>query len=105
MKNAPISCSASGDNVVVASPGPGRSIRVLGYVLVAGGSVIVTWKRGSTPLSGGMSLIAGGPVSAPIAPVMAGGIPAQFETAAGEALVLHLASAVAVGGHILYEIR
>lgn len=100
IKSAPIAVSSSGDNTIVTAVA-GKKIRVLGYVLVANAAVNTKWKSGAgTDKTGLLYNAANGGVSAPVV-----GDPSEvfwFETAAGEALVLNLSGAVAVGGHVVY---
>lgn len=103
MKYAPISCSSSGDNEIVAAVA-GKRIRVVGYVLSFGGTVNAKWRSATTDLSG---LIYGAAtVNAQAAPMPKGergGQAGHMETAPGAALNLNLSGATAVGGHIAYE--
>jgi hypothetical protein len=107
--SAQISAASSGDNTIVSAV-VGRSIRVLGYVMVADAAVTARWYDGpssdSLPLSGAMSFADnGGAVAAPaITPQPAGGI-GWFKTRPGKALVLNLGGATGVRGHVLYELR
>jgi hypothetical protein len=103
--SAPITAAASGDNVVVAAV-PGYAIRVIGYVLDFLGTVNAQWKSdvggGAVALSG---LLSGVSASAPVvAPAVAANARGWFQTASGKALNLNLSAAVAVGGHLLYEL-
>lgn len=93
-----ISAASSGANSLVAAV-PGKSIRVLGYALVAAGAVTVNFENGTTDISGVMSLAANGGVSYP------GGVQCPaFETSPGTALGLTLGGAVQVSGHICYQL-
>jgi hypothetical protein len=92
---APINVNTSGSNSIVAAV-TGKSIRVLGYVMVADAAVTATWLQGVTAISGVMSLAANGGVAAPFSPV------GHFQTAAGAALNLSLGGAVGVRGHLVY---
>lgn len=95
-KFAAIAASGSGDNTIVALVS-GKKIRVLNYVLVANGTVNVKWKSSTTTDKTGLAyLVANTGVASPHAPT------GLFETAAGEALVLNLSAAIAVGGHLSY---
>lgn len=91
-----ISESTAADNEIVAAVA-GKKIIVTSYVLVAGAAVAVTWKSGTTALSGAMSLAANGGIS-----VDSGHAEGVLKTATGEALNLALAGAVAVAGHLTY---
>lgn len=95
---ASVSTASSGANTLVAAV-PGKSIRVLGYALVATGAVAVNFENGTTDISGVMSLAANGGVS------YAGGVQCPaFETSIGAALGLTLGGAVQVSGHLCYEL-
>lgn len=101
IKSAAIAASSSGDNTVVAAV-TGKKIRVLGYVLVANAAVNTKWKSGaSTDKTGLLYNAANGGVSASV--VADPGEVFWFETTSGEALVLNLSAAVAVGGHVVYQ--
>lgn len=91
--------TTSGDNDIVAADTNGNRIRVIGYVLVAAAATTVTWKRGTTALSGAMSLAANGGVSAPLNDTTP-----WLQTAANEKLVLTL-GAGAVAGHVTYVVE
>lgn len=81
----------------------GKKIRVVSYLLTAAGSVTVTWKRGSTGLTGAITLATGVPLpAAPMPEGARGGQYGHFETDQGEALVLTLGGAVQVSGHVAY---
>jgi hypothetical protein len=99
IKYVKISASASGDNIVVAAV-TGKKIRAYAYTAVGAAAVGAKWCSdvvGGTQvdISGVMAFDANGGA----APAFDGGL---FETGVGKALVLNLASAVAVGGHIAY---
>lgn len=95
-KFASIDASASGDNTVVAAVAS-KKIRVLDYVMISAGTVTARWKSGaSTNKSGPMPLVANSGAAPPWCPV------GKLETASGEALVLNLSGAVAVGGHLVF---
>jgi hypothetical protein len=74
-------------------------IRVLAMVLVTNGDVAVTFKDGSTALTGAMSLPADGDKI--VLPYNEAG---WFETTTGQALVLNLSGAVEVDGCLVYAI-
>ncbi|NOY41184.1 MAG: hypothetical protein GXP26_05025 [Planctomycetes bacterium] len=92
---AKIDASTSGDNTLVAAVS-GKQLRLLGLVLVASGAVSVQLKSGSTEISGPMALATNG-----ILEGHAGW--GLMETVAGEALVLNLSGAVAVGGWLTFQ--
>jgi len=95
-KFAAISAGSAGANTLVAAV-PGKRIRVLGVVLVCAGSVALKFQSGTaTDLTGAMAMSANGGFAPPASPF------GQFQTTAGEALVLHLSAASAVGGWLSY---
>jgi hypothetical protein len=94
-KFAIIAEASANDNEVVAAVAL-KKIRVLSYVLVANAAVNAKWRSATTDKSGLLYLAANGGAASGYSPV------GHFETAAGEALNLHLSGAVAVGGHVTY---
>ncbi len=98
LKFAAVNTAVSGNTTVQAAVA-GKKIRVCSYVLVATGAVTVQWLSTNTTLSGAMSLAANGGVAAIGEPSAV-----QFETPAGEALILALGGAVQVSGHIAYTV-
>lgn len=95
-KFALIEASSAGNTQVVAAVS-GKRIRVVAYALVAGGSVNVRFRSGSTTnLTGSMRLVeAGG-----IAHSFDGGL---FQTAVSEPLIINLSTNTQVGGYVVYE--
>lgn len=91
---ADIDAAASGANAVIAAVS-GKSIRVMCYTVVAAADVTITWKSGSTAISGAMDLPAKGG-TAPASPL------GMMQTAEGAALNLTLNGAVQVSGHVGY---
>jgi hypothetical protein len=104
MPYAVISTATSGDNTIVAAATNGRKIRVQEYLLVPSSAVTVTWKSGSTAISGAMDLAAKAPLEAGVSGQTSTGLDGVLQTAGGEALVLTLGGAVQVSGHIKYEV-
>ena len=90
-----ISLSATGTVVAAVAS---KKIRVLGWTLIANGTVNAKWQSHVTPtdLTGLHYFVANGGISVPFSPV------GHFETVAGEALDLNLSAAVAVGGSLVY---
>lgn len=102
---APIAASSSGDNTLVAAAA-GKAIRVLNYKLSFGGTVNAKFKSGaSTDLTGLLYGAAAVNVGSEPLRWSEGRMAPLLETAAGEALVLNLSGAVAVGGHVTYEVE
>lgn len=95
-KFAAISASSSGDNTVVAAV-TSKKIRVLRWSLSANGAVNAKWKSATAGDITGLRYLqqygGGGGTLCEIG---------HFETTAGEALVLNLSAAVAVGGDLTY---
>lgn len=96
---AAINVSSSGDNTVLAGTS-GYICVVLGYVLLAAGTVVVTFKD-STPatLSGPYTVSTS---SGNFGDCSTSGL--QFVAASGKDLILNLGGAVQVGGHLLYAL-
>lgn len=92
---AGIDAAASGDANAVIAAVSGKAIRVMCYTVVAAADVTVTWKSGSTAISGAMDLPAKGGAS-PASPL------GMMQTAEGAALNLTLSGAVQVSGHVGY---
>lgn len=101
---APITAGAAGDVTVVAAGGAGVKIRVHQYTLILNTGGTVQWfsnpSAQTKPLSGPMTPVTGGGA----APAGGGGVP-LFETNANESLVLNLAGAAVVGGHVTYTLE
>ena len=82
---------------IVAAPGAGKKIRVLGWVLTSAGAATVAWKSATTAKTGVMTGAAGSPMSAPFNPV------GWFDCAENEALNL-TAGTAAVAGVVSYAV-
>jgi hypothetical protein len=103
--SAPITASASGDNVIVAAV-LGYSVRVVGYVLSFSGAVNAQWL---SDVGGGAVALSGllyGPAAGAVLVAVEPGPNARgwFQTARGKALNLNLSAAVAVGGSLIYDL-
>lgn len=97
VKPIKISCSSSGDNTIVSLVSD-KKIRVLSWDLISNGIVNVKWKSSSTTeLTGLYYLIANTGIAKSFTE-----LGFYFETSIGEALVLNLSAAIAVGGSINY---
>jgi len=96
------SSDAAAGNTLIAAV-PGKRIAVLAGCLIAAGDVAATFYSGpadtGVALTGPLALSANGGfvINAPTDPALA-----WLMTAPGEALTLHLASAVSVGGWLVY---
>jgi hypothetical protein len=101
--SAAISTTTSGQTAVVAAV-TGRKIKVLGYVLMAAGTVNVKWQDGTTDLTGALPLTA--QVGAVVPQCGGEGYhPEWFKTTAGNALNLNCDSTVGVYGQVVYELE
>lgn len=99
MMTAAIAASALGDNTLVAADA-NKQYHVKGFYLSASGAVNAKFKSGAaTDLTGLLYQAAAGDSDAD----RAGGLGYLFETAVGDALVLNLSAAVAVGGYVIYD--
>lgn len=95
-----ITTAASGATALVAAAGAGLKIKVVHYVLVAGGTVNVKFQSASTDLTGAMPFVANTGVS------VAGQASSHvLETAANEALNLNLSAAIQVSGEFSYFVE
>jgi len=103
--SAPITASASGDNTIVAAV-PNFAIRVIGYCLTFSAAVNAKWMSdvggGAVALSGLLYGVGAAPIPVNL-PDVGTNARGWFQTAAGKALNLNLSGAVAVGGHVVYE--
>lgn len=91
---AVINTASSGDQTIVAAV-PGKQIVVTNYVLVNTTAQSLTWKSGSTALSGPMALGA-------LATLVVDNDAPVLVCNVGEALVLNLGAATQVSGHLTY---
>lgn len=101
MKPAVISASSGTTEIVAAVPN--MKIRVLAYRLICEADTAVTWKSGTTAISGAMYFAANGGISTSGPTMTPAGLTFEFETAPGEALNLTQGTATNIGGHLLYR--
>jgi hypothetical protein len=101
MATVAITSAGAGDNTLVAAVA-GKKIRVHGYELSASAAVNAKFRSGTTDITGLIYLAAAG--SGADAQDRAGDPDGLFETVAGQALVLNLSAAVAVGGWVDYSL-
>lgn len=95
---AKIDTAASGDTTIVPAV-PGRIIIVTAWSLIAAAGVSATWKSGaSNALGGARSFPANGGTA------IGEGANGVLITRPGEALVLNLGAAIAVGGEVTYVV-
>lgn len=91
---AKIDASTSGQTQIVASV-TAKKIVVIGYVIVAGGTVNVKFQDHNTDITGAIPLIANTGVAT------MGGMP-HFATTVGQELNINLSGNVQVSGHLTY---
>lgn len=94
----PIDFSSSGDNQIIAAVA-GKRILVHRLFVVGGSATSLIFKRGSTNLSGAMSMSANGGLTFDIT-----GEP-WFVTGINEAFNINSSSGVQVGGVCYYDLR
>jgi len=102
MKYAKIELTASGNGTILAGIA-GKRFRVLTYLACSTVNVLLTWKSGSTALSGPMAVGAYSNIFNGNADSLPIGILGVLETEEGEDLVLSLSGTASVGGHITYQ--
>jgi hypothetical protein len=96
VKFAKIDVATSGDNAVVAAV-TGAKLTVVGFFLTSTGALSITFKSGSTAVSGAMAVAALGTLA------VAGGPAAPlFQAAAGQALNINLSASTQVSGSVAY---
>jgi len=96
--------SAGATTEVLIAADPTASIEVYQYSFSSTADCTVTWKSGSTSISGPMSVVANGGfvnVSAPV--TTPGQIEPLLKTAKNEALGMTISAAATVGGHLVYR--
>ena len=102
--SAAIAASSSGDNTVVAAVA-GKKMAVESYEISASGAVNAKWKDGaSTDKTGLLYLAAAGSQVDAEATDVEAGEDALWVGTAGNALILNLSGAVAVGGLVRYRL-
>ena len=104
MANAVVDNAGTAGTLAVVAAVAGRSIRVKGYVLYAGGTTNATWESGTTALTGPFPLKDQGGAAAAIAPSAQGIEEFWFETAPGAPLNLVTDANVQVSGHVAYSL-
>lgn len=93
---APISFSASGDNVVIAGLF-GKQIKVLGFFFTTAAATNIIYKSGSTPLSGTIVFSGNGSQVQDF-------IQLPLTCLIGDSFIMNSSNAVIVGGTIWYNI-
>ncbi len=91
-----VAADSANDNTIIAAPGSGNRLVVLGYTIVAEGAVEAKWKSGATDKSGVMKFSIQGQG------VVREGIRRVFACGQNEALILNLSAAVDVNGELTY---
>lgn len=101
---AAIAASSSGDNTVVAAVA-GKKIRVKAWSVsnLTAAAQAVKWRSGTSDITGLFG--AGATIGTIAAHSLAPANDFYFETVAGQALVLNLSAAVAVGGSVQYTLE
>jgi hypothetical protein len=95
-RSIPISFAGAGDNTVVAAV-VGNPIRVYGIVFTVGGATNITFKDGTTALSGAYILTGNGSsLTKPLSEEP------YYTTTLGNGFVINSTNAVAVGGTLWY---
>jgi hypothetical protein len=102
MRFVKIDLSASGDGVI-ATGIAGKKFRVITYVICSTVNCLVTFKSGTTALTGPMAIGAYSNIFNGNTDLIPAGLIGVLETAVGEDLVLNLSTNSVVGGHILYQ--
>jgi hypothetical protein len=103
MPTAIVNSSAIGDNTLVSGVA-GSAVRVTSFCLSFGSAVNVKFKDGATSdLTGLLYALGTAPLPIRAAPSGANAR-GHFQTSKGNALVLNLSAAIAVGGWIVYEL-
>jgi len=101
MRYAPINITTSGDNVLV--PGiSSRMLRVLSYVITSDTAMTITWKSGSTPLSGAMNIPANTAIVVPFGPPSPYGIVGNLQANYNDDLVINTSTNGNLTGHMVY---
>lgn len=98
LQSTPISFSGSGDNEIVAAVS-GKRVLIHRLFIVCGGATSITFKRGSTSLSGALPMVSGGGITFDIT-----GEP-WFTTGLAENFVIGSSSAVQVSGCCYYDTK
>ena len=102
MKFAVVNCTAAGDTTIITGT-VGKKIRVYFYNILSSAAVAVTFKSGSTAITGPMTMSIGSAISMGGGDSVPAGLLSVFETQPGESLVLNLSGIATVGGHITYH--
>lgn len=95
IKRAVINASTSGAGNTIIAAVENKKIRVLNYMIIAAGTVTVTWFSDTDALSGALPFVVN-------TGAMADSDNGVLETGVGKALKMTLSGAVAVTGHISY---
>ena len=93
---AVISANTSGDTTIAAARA-GKQFIVLNYNYMSNGAVNVHWRSATTPITGNAFLVEAG--RGKVCPYSPKG---WCKTAIGEALVINLSAAIAIGGEVAF---
>jgi hypothetical protein len=96
VEHAVIDANTSG-NTTIAALRAGKKFIILAYNYMSNGAVNVHWRSASTPITGPSYLVEAG--RGKVCPYNPKG---WCKTASGEALVLNLSAAIAVGGEVTF---
>ncbi len=97
-KRAVINAATAAAQTIVAAV-PGRRIVVLGFWLRAANGQTLTWRSGTTPLTGAMAM-----ATSELSLAASDDDHGVLETAPGEALVLLMGAATQVSGSVTYAL-
>jgi hypothetical protein len=100
-RTAIVNFATAANQPLVAAQGGRNKIKVVSFLLVAAGAVVVTFQTAATPITGPMTMATGIPLTADPGDVLA----RLFETNPNEALNLLLSGAVQVSGFVNYVVE
>ena len=92
----PISCSSAGDNILIAGVND-KNILIFRIFLTVDGATLLTFKDGSTNLTGAMTFTAGGAMVLDMT-----GMP-WFQINRGNSFIVNSSNAVQISGAVYYQ--
>jgi len=92
----PINCASSGDNILITGVNDKQTLNFRIFFTVAG-ATIITFKDGSTNLTGAMTFTAGGAMALDIS-----GMP-WFQMTRGNSFILNSSNPVQISGAVYYQ--
>jgi hypothetical protein len=101
LKSAAVSCAASGDNTIIAAPGAGKQLVIDHLNFIVTSAVAVTFKSGSTSLSGAYPFDTKQAIALDNAMQAEKGV---ITCGVNEAFIINLGGAVQVSGFVRYRI-